>query len=79
LGGAGKEKFVFGFTIVGRILAEGPPGSRHVLRAFSAPASEIVLHIIDTRAQADALILNAIEELQVLDVCAEQMFGSLSF
>jgi hypothetical protein len=30
------------------------------------------VHIIDTRAQADALILSAIEELQVLDVCAEQ-------
>lgn len=30
------------------------------------------VHIIDTRAQADALILGAIEELQVLDVCAEQ-------
>jgi hypothetical protein len=30
------------------------------------------VHIIDTRAQADALILGAVEELQVLDVCAEQ-------
>jgi hypothetical protein len=30
------------------------------------------VHIIDTRAQADALILGALEELQVLDVCAEQ-------
>ena len=30
------------------------------------------VHIVDTRAQADALILGAIEELQVLDVCAEQ-------
>jgi hypothetical protein len=30
------------------------------------------VHIIDTRAQADALILGAMEELQVLDVCAEQ-------
>jgi hypothetical protein len=32
----------------------------------------IPVHIIDTRAQADALILAAVEELQVLDVCAEQ-------
>src|ERR1700690_2542886 len=30
------------------------------------------VHIIDTRAHADALILGALEELQVLDVCAEQ-------
>jgi hypothetical protein len=30
------------------------------------------VHIIDTRAQADALILTALEELQVLDICAEQ-------
>jgi hypothetical protein len=30
------------------------------------------VHIVDTRAQADALILTALEELQVLDVCAEQ-------
>ncbi len=30
------------------------------------------VHVIDTRAQADALILTALEELQVLDVCAEQ-------
>jgi hypothetical protein len=30
------------------------------------------VHIIDTRAQADALILSALEELQVLEVCAEQ-------
>ena len=30
------------------------------------------VHVIDTRAQADALILGAIEELQVLDICAEQ-------
>src|ERR1700691_5329305 len=30
------------------------------------------VHVIDTRAQADALILSALEELQVLDVCAEQ-------
>jgi hypothetical protein len=29
------------------------------------------VHIIDTRAQADALILSALEELQVLDVCTE--------
>src|SRR6266571_6079813 len=30
------------------------------------------VHVIDTRAQADALIVTALEELQVLDVCAEQ-------
>jgi hypothetical protein len=30
------------------------------------------VHVIDTRAQADALILGALEELQVLEVCAEQ-------
>src|SRR4030095_12776077 len=30
------------------------------------------VHVIDTRAQADALILRAFDELQVLDVCAEQ-------
>lgn len=30
------------------------------------------VHVIDTRAQADALILSALDELQVLDVCAEQ-------
>jgi hypothetical protein len=30
------------------------------------------VHIVDTRAQADALILTALEELQVLDICAEQ-------
>jgi len=30
------------------------------------------LHIIDTRAQADALIFSALEELQVLEICAEQ-------
>jgi hypothetical protein len=30
------------------------------------------VHIVDTRAQADALITSALEELQVLDVCAEQ-------
>jgi hypothetical protein len=39
---------------------------RRVLRD-SAP-----VHIIDTRAQADALILSALEELQVLDICAEE-------
>jgi hypothetical protein len=30
------------------------------------------VHVIDTRAQANALIMAALEELQVLDVCAEQ-------
>jgi len=30
------------------------------------------VHVIDTRAQADALILGALEELQVLDVCADE-------
>jgi hypothetical protein len=30
------------------------------------------VHVIDTRAQADALILSAMEELQVLDVCANE-------
>jgi hypothetical protein len=30
------------------------------------------VHVIDTRAQADALILGALEELQLLDVCADQ-------
>lgn len=30
------------------------------------------VHVIDTRAQADALILSALEELQVLDVCADE-------
>ena len=30
------------------------------------------VHVIDTRAQADALILAALEELQVLDICAEE-------
>jgi hypothetical protein len=30
------------------------------------------VHVIDTRAQADALILSALDELQILDVCAEQ-------
>src|SRR5207249_883262 len=30
------------------------------------------VHVIDTRAQADALIVTALEELQVLDICAEQ-------
>src|SRR5438552_4733 len=30
------------------------------------------VHVIDTRAQADAVILSALDELQVLDVCAEQ-------
>lgn len=30
------------------------------------------VHIIDTRAQADALILSAIDELQVLDICADE-------
>jgi hypothetical protein len=30
------------------------------------------VHIIDTRAQADALILGAMDELQVLDICADQ-------
>jgi hypothetical protein len=30
------------------------------------------VHVIDTRAQADALIMSALEELQVLDICAEQ-------
>jgi hypothetical protein len=39
---------------------------RHVLRD-TAP-----VHVIDTRAQADALIMSALEELQVLDICAEQ-------
>src|SRR5688572_14819962 len=29
------------------------------------------VHVIDTRAQADALILSALEELQVLDICPE--------
>ena len=29
------------------------------------------VHIIDTRAQADALILGALDGLQVLDICAE--------
>jgi hypothetical protein len=33
----------------------------------------VPLHVFtDTRAQADALIMGALEELQVLDVCAEQ-------
>ena len=30
------------------------------------------VHVIDTRAQADALILSALEELQILDVCADE-------
>ncbi|MBU6402992.1 MAG: hypothetical protein KGS61_21940 [Verrucomicrobia bacterium] len=30
------------------------------------------VHVIDTRAQADALILAALEELQLLEVCADQ-------
>jgi len=30
------------------------------------------VHIIDTRAQADALIVSALEELQVMEACAEQ-------
>jgi hypothetical protein len=30
------------------------------------------VHVIDTRAQADALILAALDELQVLDICADQ-------
>src|SRR5580765_4543030 len=30
------------------------------------------VHVIDARAQVDALILSAFDELQVLDVCAEQ-------
>jgi hypothetical protein len=30
------------------------------------------VHVIDTRAQADALILGALEELQVLEVCADE-------
>lgn len=30
------------------------------------------VHVIDTRAQADALILTALDELQVLDICAEE-------
>jgi hypothetical protein len=30
------------------------------------------VHVIDTRAQADALIVSALDELQVLEVCAEQ-------
>jgi len=30
------------------------------------------VHLIDTRAQADALILSALEELQVLEICAEE-------
>src|ERR1041384_7518158 len=30
------------------------------------------VHVIDTRAQADALIIGALDELQVLDVCAEE-------
>jgi hypothetical protein len=30
------------------------------------------VHVIDTRAQADALILAALEELQILDVCADE-------
>jgi len=30
------------------------------------------VHVIDTRAQADALILSAMDELQVLDICADQ-------
>jgi hypothetical protein len=30
------------------------------------------VHVIDTRAEADALIMAALEELQVLDICAEQ-------
>jgi hypothetical protein len=30
------------------------------------------VHVIDTRAQADALILGAMDELQVLDICADQ-------
>jgi hypothetical protein len=29
------------------------------------------VHVIDTRAQADALIVSALEELQVIDVCEE--------
>jgi hypothetical protein len=34
------------------------------------------VHVIDTRAQADALILSALDELQVLDVCAAD-FGEI--
>jgi hypothetical protein len=30
------------------------------------------VHVIDTRAQADALILSALEELQVLNICADE-------
>ena len=37
------------------------------------------VHIIDTRAQADALIFCALEELQVLEICAEQGVRLTSF
>ena len=30
------------------------------------------VHVIDTRAQADALILGALEDLQVMEICAEE-------
>jgi hypothetical protein len=30
------------------------------------------VHVVDTRAQADALIIGALDELQVFDICAEQ-------
>jgi len=44
-----------------------------LLRLFRRVLKDTVpVHIIDTRAQADALILAALEELQVLEVCAEQ-------
>jgi hypothetical protein len=38
-------------------------------RVFKDTAS---VHVVDTRAQADALIIGALDELQILDACAEQ-------
>ena len=50
-----------------------PAGKTALLSLFRRVLKDTApVHVIDTRAQADALILGALEELQVLEVCAEQ-------
>lgn len=41
-------------------------------RDAAAPASAVAVHVLDTRAQADALFMAAVEELNFFELCAEE-------
>ncbi|MBL9170817.1 MAG: hypothetical protein JNN07_24000 [Verrucomicrobiales bacterium] len=53
-------------------LGNGQESKSALLTLFRRVMKETApIHVIDTRAQADALILSALEELQILDICAD--------